>query len=164
MTTRLATAIGATLLLGLTGCAQSEPDAVASLESRLVTVEDRLAGVEAVVGQALIAEPAAQLQTELDQLERDIASAEIPADVIADFDAAKAAVADAQAAAEAAIAAEDKEDAEAAAAVAAAQKAIADARAKLDAVKAAIGDFLATASPSARPTGDPSPTPSASSS
>ena len=164
MRTRLITVIGAALLLGLTGCAQSDPDAVASLESRLATVEDRLAGVEAVVGQALIAEPAAQLQAELDQLERDIASAEIPADVIADFDAAEAAVADAQAAAEAAIAAEDKEDAEAAAAVAAAQKAIADARAKLDAVKEAIGDFLATASPSARPTDDPSPTPSASSS
>lgn len=157
-------AIGSVLLLSLTGCAQSDPDAVASLESRLATVEDRLAGVEAVVGQALIAEPAAQLQAELDQLERDLASAEVPADVVADFDAAKAAVADAQAAAEAAIAAEDAEDAAVAEAVAAAQKAIADARAKLDAVKEAIGDFLATASPSARPTDDTSPSPSSSSS
>ncbi|MFC6239083.1 hypothetical protein [Longivirga aurantiaca] len=157
MRTRFAGIVVAASLLALTGCSQqSEADAVASLDARLATVEDRLAGVEAVVGEALIAEPAKQLQAELDQLVLDVAGAEVPADVQADLDAAKDAVADAQAAAEAAIAAEEAEDAATAEAVAAAQKAIADARAKLEAVKEALAGFLATA----RPTPSASPSPS----
>jgi len=145
-----AAVIGAVLL---TGCSSaSEPDpAIASLEARLTTVEDRLAGVEAVVGQALIAEPAAQLQAEIDALEKDVANAALPADVTADLEAAKQAVADAQKAAQDAVAAEAAEDAATAEAIAAAQKAIADARAKLDAVKEKIRDYLESASPSASP-------------
>jgi chromosome segregation ATPase len=150
-------ALGAALLAGCSS--GSEPDeAIASLEARLVIVEDRLAGVEAVVGQALIAEPAAQLQAELDALEKDIANAQLPDDVTADLDAAKQAVADAQKAAQDAVAAEAAEDAATAEAIAAAQKAIADAQAKLEAVKEKIRDYLASASPtpSAAPTGSPS--------
>lgn len=163
MRMRSGVALVAVSVMALTGCSQGQlsPDAEASLNSRVASVEDRLAGVEAVVGQALIAEPAKQVQADLDQLERDIASAEVPADVQADLDAAKKAVADAQAAAEAAIKAEEAEDAATAEAVAAAQKAIADAQAKVQAVKDALAGYLATASP--KPT-SASPSPSASSS
>ena len=139
------------------GCsAKTEPDpAIASLESRVATVEDHLAGVEAVVGQALIAEPAQQLQNDIDQLAKDVANAQLPADVQADIDAAKQAAADAQKAADAAIAAEQAEDAATADAIAAAQKAIADARAKVDAAKQKVKDWLEAGKPVASPAASP---------
>lgn len=145
-------AVALTGVTVLSGCSSSTPDdATASLEARVVALEDRVSGVEAVVGQALIMSPAAELQAEIDQLEKDLANAEVPADVQADFEAAKAAVAAAQKAAADYVAAEEAEDAELAAAAETAKKAIADAQAKLADLRQKIEDALSSASPTAAP-------------
>ncbi len=110
------TAAGLLAATALAGCSSdSGSDAsTAELDARVTALEEQVAGLEAIIGRVIIADPAAslqQLQSDVASLEKEVADAQAAAGEASDelasevtdlqesLDAAKKAVADAEAAA-----------------------------------------------------------------